>query len=189
MFVEVKRGDIYLTELPLNSKSVQTGMRPVVIVSNELCNKYSPTITVVPITSNINKNNLPTHVSIGSECGLIKPSLVLAEQILTISRELLQKRLGSCPEEILNRIDRAMQVQLEHTEPFDEERAYQLLRGVQNTNKIISRDGEINAENNMVKKILVDEFKWYCNRYGMDHQTIIDKYNNEIAGRRKARIA
>lgn len=76
-----RRGDIYIARLDKDAEgSLQSGNRPVLVVSNDMANKHSPVITVVPITSQMGKRKLPTHVRI-EDCGLPKPSIVLGEQI------------------------------------------------------------------------------------------------------------
>ena len=86
--------DIWFANLPAVAGSIQSGMRPVVIVSNNAANKFSPVITAVPLTSNLHKTVLPTHVLL-REPGLKSPSLALCEQILSVDKSCLVKRIGS----------------------------------------------------------------------------------------------
>ena len=86
--------EIWLASLPAVGGSVQSGMRPVVIVSNNAANKFSPVITAVPLTSNLRKTVLPTHVLL-RESGLKSPSLALCEQILSVDKSCLVKCIGS----------------------------------------------------------------------------------------------
>ena len=86
--------DIWFANLPAVAGSIQSGMRPVVIVSNNAANKFSPVITAVPLTSNLHKTALPTHVLL-REPGLTSPSLALCEQILSVDKSCLVKRIGS----------------------------------------------------------------------------------------------
>lgn len=84
-----KNGDIYMADLPDDrGGSLQSGSRPVVIISNDLANAYSPVITILPMTSKTEKKKLPTHVVI-KDCGLKKCSIVLAEQIMSINKNQL----------------------------------------------------------------------------------------------------
>ena len=84
-----RRGDIYIARLEKDTEgSLQSGKRPVLVVSNDKANEHSPVITVVPITSQMSKRKLPTHVHI-EDCGLSKPSIILGEQILSINQSRL----------------------------------------------------------------------------------------------------
>lgn len=109
-----KRGDIYMATLSKDEEgggSLQQGVRPVLIISNDKCNEHSSVITVVPFTSR-RKNPLPTHVLV-KKCGLTSPSLVLAEQIMSLNKSRLKEKLGSISEtEYVKKVDRAIKVQL-----------------------------------------------------------------------------
>jgi len=90
----VKRYDLWMADIPEGSKGhVQYGFRPVLVVSNDMANKYSPVITVVPLTSQLTKRQLPTHVLL-QDNGLEKSSLALCEQILTLDKSCLKRRVG-----------------------------------------------------------------------------------------------
>lgn len=90
-----RRGDIFWAELEGEAgSSMQAGARPVLVVSNNKANQYSSVITVIPITSKMGKTKLPTHVLI-KECGLSKPSIALAEQITSINKDRLERKMGS----------------------------------------------------------------------------------------------
>lgn len=111
---EVSRGDIYLADLGENIGSVQRGERPVVIVQNNKGNKYSPTITVIPITTKIHRSKgFPTHVILDHIGGLDEESASMAEQITTISRSKLIKYIGSIPDDFMEtRINKTIRIQL-----------------------------------------------------------------------------
>lgn len=97
----IYRYEIWQASLPIDKGShVQGGSRPVVVVSNNMANAHSPVITVVPLTSNTRKNHLPTHVLL-VESGLPVISLALCEQILTIDKSRLTRRIG-----LIIRLDR-----------------------------------------------------------------------------------
>ena len=90
-----RRGDIFWAELEGDAgSSMQAGRRPVLVISNDKANEYSPIITIIPITSKMNKAKLPTHVLIEA-CGLTRPSIALAEQITSINKERLGRKIGS----------------------------------------------------------------------------------------------
>lgn len=108
-----KRGDIFWAELKGEiGSSMQAGKRPVLVVSNDKANEYSPVITIIPITSKMGKSNLPTHVLI-EECGLSKPSIALAEQITSINKERLGRKIGSIQHTVyVGLVQKAIGIQL-----------------------------------------------------------------------------
>ena len=109
--MNVKRGDIYYADLSPVVGSEQGGMRPVLIVQNDVGNKYSPTVIAAAITSRQFKSRLPTHISVNAdECGLSKDSIVLLEQIRTLDKQRLKEKMGNLPEDDMSRIDRALSV-------------------------------------------------------------------------------
>lgn len=110
----MRRGDLYFADLSIggNVGSEQGGLRPVLIIQNNVGNKYSPTIIVAAITSQIQKSKLPTHVEIGRECGLEKDSVILLEQIRTIDKKRLRGYIGSVDVDTMKRIETAMLISL-----------------------------------------------------------------------------
>lgn len=110
---EVKRGDIFYADLSPVVGSEQGGIRPVLILQNDIGNKYSPTVIVSAITAKINKAKLPTHVEIkANDFGLQKDSVVLLEQIRTIDKSRLREKIGSFSEEMMVKVDEAIQISL-----------------------------------------------------------------------------
>ena len=107
-----KRGDMFYADLSPVVGSEQGGIRPVLIIQNDLGNKYSPTVIAAAITSQTGKTKLPTHIEINSEeCGLKSDSVVLTEQIRTIDKSRLKERIGHIDDEkIINRINNALGV-------------------------------------------------------------------------------
>ena len=109
----VKRGDIFYADLSPVVGSEQGGMRPVLIVQNDVGNKFSPTVIAAAITSQRDKAQLPTHIPLSSEsCGLSKDSVVLLEQVRTIDKKRLKEKMGRIDENIMNNIDRALYISL-----------------------------------------------------------------------------
>ena len=107
----VKRGDIYYADLSPVVGSEQGGIRPVLIVQNDVGNKFSPTVIAAAITSQRFKTNLPTHIQVNAdECGLAKDSIVLLEQVRTIDKQRLREKMGNLDEEDMSRIDKALSV-------------------------------------------------------------------------------
>jgi mRNA interferase MazF len=107
----VRRGEIYYADLSPVIGSEQGGVRPVLIVQNDIGNKYSPTVIIAAITSQINKGKLPTHVEIGaSDYGLPKDSVILLEQIRTIDKKRLKEKIGFLSADIMKQADEALQI-------------------------------------------------------------------------------
>lgn len=109
----IKRGDIFYADLSPVIGSEQGGVRPVVVVQNDVGNKYSPTIIVAAITSQLNKAKLPTHVNVDAKMvPLPKNSVILMEQIRTIDKKRLRERIGKFDKNIMDEIDAAIKVSL-----------------------------------------------------------------------------
>ena len=107
----VKRGDIYYADLSPVVGSEQGGVRPVLVVQNDIGNKYSPTVIVAAVTSQINKAKMPTHIELSAnEYGLSKDSVVLMEQIRTIDKKRLKEKIGHMDEELQYSIDEALRI-------------------------------------------------------------------------------
>lgn len=107
----VKRGDIYYADLSPVIGSEQGGVRPVLIVQNDVGNKFSPTVIAAAITSQRFKTNLPTHIRVNAdECGLARDSIVLLEQVRTLDKKRLKERMGTLDDEDMNKINQALSV-------------------------------------------------------------------------------
>ncbi|MBQ7075925.1 MAG: type II toxin-antitoxin system PemK/MazF family toxin [Clostridia bacterium] len=105
----VKRGDMYYADLSPVVGSEQGGVRPVLIVQNDIGNKYSPTVIAAAITSQINKAKMPTHIEINAESyGLQKDSVVLMEQIRTIDKKRLKEKIGHVDGTLMEKVDEAL---------------------------------------------------------------------------------
>jgi mRNA interferase MazF len=111
--LEVKRGYIFFADLSPVVGSEQGGFRPVLIVQNDVGNKYSPTVIVAAITSQIAKAKLPTHVEIEAGThGLDKDSVILLEQVRTIDKQRLQDKLTELDEKIMHKVNQALKISL-----------------------------------------------------------------------------
>ena len=109
----VKKGDIFFADLSPVIGSEQGGVRPVVVIQNDVGNKYSPTVIVAAITSQINKAKLPTHVEIrAGEHGLNKDSVILLEQLRTVDKRRLKERIGRMDSEAMEKVNEALVVSL-----------------------------------------------------------------------------
>ena len=110
----MKRGEIYFADLDPVMGSEQGGMRPVLIIQNDLGNRFSPTVIVLPLTSKTGKTPLRTHVIVHPPCGgLQRPSIILCEQVRTLEKSRLGRRMGAVSPECLRTIERALQVSLD----------------------------------------------------------------------------
>ncbi len=111
MILMVKRGDIFYADLSPVVGSEQGGVRPVLVIQNDVGNKYSPTVIVAAITSQINKAKMPTHLELpGDEYGLSKNSVILAEQIRTVDKRRLKEKIGHLDEILMNKINIALKI-------------------------------------------------------------------------------
>lgn len=107
----VKRGDIYYADLSPVVGSEQGGVRPVLVVQNDVGNKFSPTVIAAAITSRMNKAKLPTHIELTQvHYGLSKDSVVLLEQIRTLDKRRLREKIGHIDEVTMQRIDAAIHI-------------------------------------------------------------------------------
>ena len=111
--LNIKKGDLYFADLSPVMGSEQGGVRPVLVVQNDVGNKYSPTIIVAAVTSKRNKANLPTHVEITADGnGLSKNSVVLLEQLRTIDKQRLKERIGTIDKSRLPEVNEALSISL-----------------------------------------------------------------------------
>ena len=110
----IKRGDIYYADLRPVVGSEQGGVRPVLIIQNDIGNKHSPTVICAAITSKMNKAKLPTHVELNTKrCDMIRDSVILLEQLRTIDKQRLKERICHIDDELLKDVDRALMISLE----------------------------------------------------------------------------
>ncbi len=109
--MNVRRGDIFYADLSPVIGSEQGGVRPVLIVQNDIGNKYSPTVIAAAITSQQQKANIPTHIAIGTETtGLSRDSVVLLEQVRTIDKRRLKEKMGSIDSTAMGRVNEAISI-------------------------------------------------------------------------------
>ena len=110
----VKRGDVFYADLRPVIGSEQGGIRPVLIIQNDMGNKHSPTVICAAITSKMNKAKLPTHVELdSSKYEMVKDSEILLEQLRTIDKKRLKDKVCHLDAEILSKVDRALLISLE----------------------------------------------------------------------------
>ena len=109
----MRRGDVYYADLRPVVGSEQGGIRPVLIIQNDIGNRHSPTIICAAITSRMNKAKLPTHIELpSSSYGLAKDSVILLEQIRTLDKRRLKERIGELPAVTMRRVDTALLISL-----------------------------------------------------------------------------
>ncbi len=109
--MNIKRGEIYYADLSPVVGSEQGGVRPVLIIQNDVGNRYSPTVIAAAITSQCYKTKLPTHISVNADnCGLAKNSIVLLEQVRTIDKKRLKEKMGALDNFAMGEVDKALSV-------------------------------------------------------------------------------
>ena len=109
--MSVKRGDIYYADLSPVVGSEQGGMRPVLIIQNDVGNRYSPTVIAAAITSRMGKTRLPTHIDVyADKVGLTKDSVILLEQVRTLDKKRLGEKMGHLDEKMMTAVNNAIAV-------------------------------------------------------------------------------
>ena len=109
----IKRGELYYADLSPVVGSEQGGVRPVLVVQNDVGNKYSPTVIAAAVTSQMGKAKLPTHIELAAgDYGLPKDSVVLLEQIRTIDKRRLRERIGELPITLMRKVNDALMISL-----------------------------------------------------------------------------
>ena len=107
--MNVRRGDIYYADLSPVVGSEQGGLRPVLIIQNDVGNRYSPTVIAAAITSRMSKAKLPTHIDVFADrVGLAKDSVILLEQVRTIDKQRLKEKMGHLDEDVMDRVNTAL---------------------------------------------------------------------------------
>lgn len=116
----IKRGELYYADLSPVVGSEQGGIRPVLVVQNNVGNKYSPTVIAAAVTSKLDKARLPTHIELSaSQFGLTKDSVVLLEQIRTLDKKRLKERIGMLSDATMDKVNDALLISLGFGENTD----------------------------------------------------------------------
>ena len=118
---EIRRGDIFFADLNPVRGSEQGGLRPVLVIQNNIGNRHSPTVIIAPITSKLKKNALPTHVGLPKDIGLPAKSMVLLEQVRTIDKSRLSNYIAALDDEIMDYVDGALGISLALDDPSAED--------------------------------------------------------------------
>jgi mRNA interferase MazF len=177
--IKIVRGCIYMCNMSNVLDSETGGIRPVVIIQNQLGNDKSSLSIVAPITSAINKNRLPTHVPIGYESGLVKESEVLLEQITRVSKRRLLfneeiRKVGDVPEYLMNKIESAIKKSMGLIPLFfDEKIALEYLTALYSIKNVNNRNKGIR----IAETIIQNKFEEYCINYGKDCSALVNYYN------------
>ena len=120
--MSVKRGDIFYADLSPVIGSEQGGLRPVLIVQNDVGNRHSPTVIAAAITSRTGKSKLPTHIEVyADKYGLARDSVILLEQIRTLDKKRLKEKMGHLDEDVMNQVNDAITVSFGLEEPVRQE--------------------------------------------------------------------
>ena len=127
--MNIRRGDIYYADLSPVIGSEQGGLRPVLIVQNDVGNRYSPTVIAAAITSKVGKTKLPTHIDIfANKVGLAKDSVILLEQVRTLDKKRLKERMGHLDDNIMQKVNDAISISFGlgemQNKPYGDERVY-----------------------------------------------------------------
>ncbi len=110
--MRIRRGDIFFADLSPVVGSEQGGIRPVLVVQNDVGNRHSPTVIVCAITSQVEKARLPTHVPLGAQAGLERQSVVLSEQIRTVDKQRLREKVTSLDPQVMAKVAEALGISL-----------------------------------------------------------------------------
>ncbi len=108
----IKRGEIYYADLSPVVGSEQGGIRPVLVIQNDVGNKYSPTVIAAAITSQLGKARLPTHIELDTTTGLPRDSVVLTEQLRTLDKQRLKDKIGALDSRAMTKVNNALMISL-----------------------------------------------------------------------------
>lgn len=169
----IVRGDIFMVNLPDRDGSVQGGIRPAIVTSNDYNNKYCNTVNVVPLTSQLSKANYPMHVAIGVENGVDRESVALCEQETTINKNRLLTYIGHCTEQTIKRLEKGIMIQKGISDPFNITRVKRLITAIKEASSTFSNDS-------YVVQTLKLELSTYCKQYGKTIKGLANTENNKI---------
>ena len=147
--MSVKRGDIYYADLSPVVGSEQGGLRPVLIVQNDIGNRYSPTVIAAAITSRMSKTKLPTHIDVyANEVGLAKDSVILLEQIRTLDKRRLKEKMGHLDEGMMNHVNMAIAISFGLGNPEEDAAARAMMQqmNASSAHHVAMRTGVATAE-------------------------------------------
>lgn len=197
----ILKGDVWYADLPSNGDNIQSGVRPCIIVSNNIANKFSPVIQIVALTTKMAKAKIPTHVHlrVNESFGIKQDSIALCEQIISINKKNLVDKIGLLDEKNLRRIDEAMSLQLQierniETKPVHTEEKLDRMfieKSRKNIDNLITAYKILKTED-MKESIMfsVLELKKYCIKHRINYDLYIGKYEEFLPTREKfAKVA
>jgi mRNA interferase MazF len=167
----IERGQIWLADLGQPEGSEQGGIRPVLIIQNDVGNQHSPTYSVCPLTSKKINKKLPTHVLLEEKC-LPEVSVALVEQTRTIDGKRFIKILGKTSADVMIKIDEAIKVQLGLQEKFSNDEVTEMIRQIINIKGIIDDYGKA-PKLLSVYSYQINKLKDYCNKYKKDYRQVL----------------
>lgn len=171
----LRKGDIFLANLNKSYKNMLEGKRLVIIVSNWKVCENSSLITIVPLTSNLDKTALPTHVYIKKEFGTDVDSIAQCEQVQPISKDCLIHKVGEIDQNTMLKIDRAISIQTNGSRTFNISHATQLAESITKFDKLIA---EYNIQQDLkyiaLRKSLIEELKRFCYQNVIDFDRLIN---------------
>lgn len=192
--INITRGDIFFANLTGETGSEQGGIRPVICLSNNIGNTYSPTVIVATITSKQTKANIPTHVDIRG-CGLKEDSIVLLEQIRTIDKRRYLSYIGHADELTMKKVDKAKEIAISDIKPkntlerlYPEMRRYIVSKLKMIETYILTLDtlNQVRGDYNTINLIEDEKFreinslKYYCDKNKINYNVIIDNYKDLV---------
>jgi len=176
---EVRRGQVWEVDLGEYIGSVQGGRRPCVVVQNDVGNKFSPTTIIIPLTSRLSKNSLPTHTMMTDTIFLKSLSLALGEQPRTIDNNMqLIKYLGDVSEAKMEEIDIAIEKSLGLEKKFNYDKAYEFLNSLSRNSNLINKFGK-DKDLLIERQCIKNNFKTYCKEYFKNPEIIMQEYQED----------
>jgi mRNA interferase MazF len=173
--VEIWRTDIWRADLSqYNTPGVQGGKRPVIIVQNDIGNKYSPVVSIISGTT-VLKKNMKTHITLDERCGLEKPTVFMAEQPQTISKNALMFKIGEVPKDKMQELDKAIMLQMGLIKPFSLDYILELIDDMVTVDRLFSAG--LGMEEDYRKKVRREkEITRYCADYGFSGDYYLNRY-------------
>lgn len=176
--LDIHRGDIFLVKMNEVGKDscIQGGdKRPCIIVSNNKANYFSPVISIAPFTSQLNKNKLPTHIKLDYiSCGLEKDSIALFEQIMPIDKNKLVRKVGRCPDELMQRIDMAIMIQMGI---IDDNKVDEIIETIHSIDERANDIG-FDIEDASYRDKLITDLKIYSEQLNCNYLDLLNKRQN-----------
>jgi mRNA interferase MazF len=175
IILDIVRGQIWRADLSqYSAPGVQSGKRPVIIVQNDIGNKYSPVVSVISGTTRF-KKDMKTHITLNESCGLEEPTVFMAEQPQTISKQSLMFYIGNVPKDMMNALDKAVALQMGLLKPFDENYVLELIDDIIAVDRLFSVN--MGTEEDYRRKVRrTKEIKRYCADYNYNGEWYLNKY-------------